>query len=349
MYLANHLWDRPDPLRRGQAVASGNPQANANAVGLVDEPNSAIINPSASKTNSVQPINPDDDDDDEDEAFEAPSDLPPPRRPTRPSRPVEITSREASVQIENIPDNEEGNMINSMLGKPSASGKTTSRSAERRFIDRQPDAERVQWSQESPQRPRLPGQQIEPPSSPPNSSAPGERTRQDPVMLDDGEDRGTQEEPSQDRGFQGNTRSNQVVRRAASNVDSSRALPSTLGDSAAAPSPRKRARKNPGQAVDDDEADSPGEDTENRTSGQIAAEINKENKRQARLRRSQTQTRTPWDYNTEVTRLMDLIEEHGPAWSKIKSADEESLNSLALRDQVGLRDKARNLRVDFEM
>jgi len=293
----------------------------------------------------MQPFNVDDDD--EDDAFEEPANPPPPRAPTNSKRPAAPSSREATGRTEDVPDKatEVGAMLNSILVKPSASGKSTSRAAGRSLMDRQPNAERVQFSQESQQRTRLPGQQVDPPSSPPISPVTGKRTVQHADILDDDEDRPTQAEPSQDRGFQGNTRSNQFVQRAASMPNSSRTVPIGEADE---PSPPKRVRQNPGQLIDPLPASLTGRDAATKTSGEKYTEINRNNKLQTRTFHGQTQSRTAWSVE-ETTRLIDLIEENGPAWSIIKLVDEKSLNSFARRDQVGLRDKARNLRVDFEM
>lgn len=293
---------------------------------------------------------PDDEDEDEDEAFEQPVNPPPVRRPARSSRPAAASTDEAIDRADNLPDSttETGKLMNSSLAKPSGSGSSTSRPPDRRFIDRQADAHRVQFSQTPEQRSRLPGQRAESPSPGPLAPATGKRTRQDPVVLEDDEDRPTQAEPSQDRGFQANPRSNQFVQRTASVPNSSGTEPSTLRETAASPSSPKRARQNPGQSTDPLPADLKRDEAKNKSSGQRAAEINLDNRRHARLQRSQPQSRTKWEI-AEVTRLIDLIEEHGPAWATIKDQDEKSLNVFAIRDQVGLRDKARNLRVDFEM
>ncbi|GAB7339163.1 hypothetical protein MBLNU457_5827t1 [Dothideomycetes sp. NU457] len=330
------LSSNPASPHRNQASASGKSNAIANTAGV------------ANKTNYMQPFSHEEEDDDED-AFEGPAIPPPPRGPTRPSRPAAATSREASVPIENV--NEAvaiGTGGDSFLVKPSASGKSTSLPTEKSYMDRQRDAQKVHFSQASPQRTRPPGQRKESPSPPPTSSVTGKRTRQDPVILIDDEGQGSQEEPSQDRGFQGNTRSNGVVRRAASIPNSSRTLPSTLEEPAAAPSPPKRVRQNPGQSIDRPPPDSTVEDAENKTWGQKAAAINLINRSRARILHGQPQSRTPWG-DAEVTWLIELIEKFGTSWKILKDEDEKSLKMFAIRDQVGLRDKARNLRVDFEI
>ena len=56
------------------------------------------------------------------------------------------------------------------------------------------------------------------------------------------------------------------------------------------------------------------------------------------------QTRKAWtDGETET--LIDLIEAHGTSWKLIKEMDKDSI--LEYRDQVALKDKARNIKFDF--
>jgi hypothetical protein len=58
------------------------------------------------------------------------------------------------------------------------------------------------------------------------------------------------------------------------------------------------------------------------------------------------QTRTRWS-EKEIETLQQLIEENGISWSLIKRIDGENDGILASRDQVGLKDKARNMKFDF--
>lgn len=57
-----------------------------------------------------------------------------------------------------------------------------------------------------------------------------------------------------------------------------------------------------------------------------------------------TQKRRAWT-NEETEALIELIEEHGVSWAFLKQKDE--LEKLERRDQVALKDKARNMKFDF--
>ena len=58
------------------------------------------------------------------------------------------------------------------------------------------------------------------------------------------------------------------------------------------------------------------------------------------------QVRKGWT-EEETERLLELIEEHGTSWALLKSEDFVAGNILESRDQVALKDKARNLKLDY--
>ena len=58
------------------------------------------------------------------------------------------------------------------------------------------------------------------------------------------------------------------------------------------------------------------------------------------------QVRKAWT-EEETERLLDLIEEHGTSWKLLKTEDFTAGNVLASRDQVALKDKARNMKMDY--
>ena len=58
------------------------------------------------------------------------------------------------------------------------------------------------------------------------------------------------------------------------------------------------------------------------------------------------QVRKAWT-EEETERLLDLIEEHGTSWKLLKAEDFTAGNILASRDQVALKDKARNMKMDY--
>lgn len=57
------------------------------------------------------------------------------------------------------------------------------------------------------------------------------------------------------------------------------------------------------------------------------------------------QKRLPWS-DEETERLLFLIEEHGTSWKLLKTEDKEA-KVLEARDQVALKDKARNMKMDY--
>lgn len=60
-----------------------------------------------------------------------------------------------------------------------------------------------------------------------------------------------------------------------------------------------------------------------------------------------TQVRRAWSAD-EIRRLMDLMSEYGTSWAKIKDADSNfAVPLLENRSQVQLKDKARNMKLDF--
>ena len=58
------------------------------------------------------------------------------------------------------------------------------------------------------------------------------------------------------------------------------------------------------------------------------------------------QTRTPWSVE-ETGLLLDLIQDNGLSWALIKKIDDSRDKVLWRRDQVALKDKARNMKVDY--
>lgn len=64
------------------------------------------------------------------------------------------------------------------------------------------------------------------------------------------------------------------------------------------------------------------------------------------LKMPQAQTRRPWS-DEETDQLQELIKEYGISWSLLMQEDSKSGNILQDRGQVGLKDKARNMKVDY--
>ncbi|KAL8883241.1 MAG: hypothetical protein Q9192_007326, partial [Flavoplaca navasiana] len=75
---------------------------------------------------------------------------------------------------------------------------------------------------------------------------------------------------------------------------------------------------------------------------------NSKAKERVALRPKSTQTRKPWSVE-ETNRLLELIEEHGLSWSLLKKLDHLHKDGAVLqdRDQGALKDKARNIKLDY--
>lgn len=83
-----------------------------------------------------------------------------------------------------------------------------------------------------------------------------------------------------------------------------------------------------------------------------AKRVAKENNRLATLLSSSagpraTQVRKQWT-EEEIVRLVGLMKQYGTSWAKIKEADENmSRSALGARSQVNLKDKARNMKLEY--
>lgn len=199
--------------------------------------------------------------------------------------------------------------------------------APRSFIDPQTNAQRVQWSQET-----------QPVTNAPRASQ--IRRGKRPVPADD-EDPG---EVSEDQGFEQDQRTVDVQRKR-------KEAPTASRRSAIVPSP-KRARFQERPRVDQQRLRSEEEDSLDATAARSQVpssnyrEVNQISKNLSRLHPPKPQSRTKWS-PLEEDQLISLIKLVGCSWSRIKRLDEERGNILALRDQVALKDKARNMKHDF--
>ncbi|KAL9608562.1 MAG: hypothetical protein Q9167_006623 [Letrouitia subvulpina] len=82
------------------------------------------------------------------------------------------------------------------------------------------------------------------------------------------------------------------------------------------------------------------------TPGEVYQEVNAKAKSRVQVQAKPIQSRTPWSH-LETETLLDLIEEYGLSWSSLKVIDGRNKNVLANRDQVALKDKARNMKFDY--
>jgi len=183
----------------------------------------------------------------------------------------------------------------------------------RRFIDRQPNAQRVEF---------------------------------DNTQESDGNFQPSQiEDVSEDEGFQ---TSHQIV-----NVAARRRLKPSQEHPASQPTrpqgpARKRARIQetgpPGtlDVIPDRMNDEPSPSS----LLEVYKVANSAAKERTNLQPRLPQIRRPWS-DEETSQLLDLIEDHGISWSLLKKEDQEGGGLLQDRDQVALKDKARNMKVDY--
>ena len=149
------------------------------------------------------------------------------------------------------------------------------------------------------------------------------------------------EEPSQDQGFQQDSRTFDTASRRAQKP---------------AQAPRRRTRKTRtaqstqntnNSAQDFTQPEPTAQDNEVPGSSLEAYQQIKEKAQEFTAGRpKKVQVRKSWT-DEETGLLLDLIEEHGTSWRLLKQIDKENGFILKDRDQVALKDKARNMKLDF--
>ena len=207
----------------------------------------------------------------------------------------------------------------------------------RLFIDRQPTAKKISFASQSESQQGAP---IEP------------RSQRRPQMADGEEDDEHQpSSPSEDEGFQEDNRQNfrQLQMPARSRK---RNVPVAAPESPAHRIRRPHERQEePGEPAGlDREYRDAARNASNAvipSQGEMYRTVNTQSKAMTRVRVPQkVQIRRAWS-EVETDRLIDLIEEHGISWTYIKSIDAENGGILRYRDQVALKDKARNMKFDY--
>lgn len=210
------------------------------------------------------------------------------------------------------------------------------------LIDRQPNAERVPFddSQQSRQQ-----------GLPTNSGR--ERSLQllkdGPHLGEEAEDEGEISDPSEDAGFEKDDRVDNTQRKRRAAPVGKRRAPAT-----AESSPAKRIRQSHALNEDDDEAEEVrvaanqhNEANAPRPSqAQIYNRVNDQAKLLSATRPKKVQRRNAWS-EEETQTFIDYIETIGTSWVQILKTDEGDRGVLQSRDQVALKDKARNMKMDF--
>ena len=213
--------------------------------------------------------------------------------------------------------------------RPQPQAASAGPSKARSFIDRQPNAEKVSFNSQISTQPTLP------------TSPRSKRVRPlEPEQHDEMPD------PSEDESFQQDKRTG--LQRSDS-YSRSRLVPT-------AP-PRKPAAKR--VRVNKPREDNTGLDPDYQTAvvegnGQPPLSqletlkvANTQAKRITALHSQKgTQTRTAWSAE-ETDTFLDLIQENGVSWARLKDIDRSGANVLWRRDQGALKDKARNMKMDY--
>jgi len=232
--------------------------------------------------------------------------------------------RERAQNKENIAD-----IANQQYGLTAQGSLQRQALGPRQYIDPQPGAQRVEWSESGF-------------SQDVRSSSRGIKRNYAAVTVEDD----VEPDPSQDEGFQQDNRNQDIAGKRRSKPQAAARVPSQLQQ------PAKRARMTEGEdedgnhdvdaAVDDyNNAGDPPDSTlgayqssKTRALAMTASQPKK------------VQVRKAWT-DDETGTLLDLIEEHGTSWRLLKEIDDNGHSILRGRDQVALKDKARNMKLDF--
>ncbi|KAK4570308.1 hypothetical protein LTR86_002388 [Recurvomyces mirabilis] len=232
-----------------------------------------------------------------------------------------------------------------------------------RFIDPQPNAQRISFEDSQPSQQGGPATFRSPRRSPavrPQSGssrkAAGKRPRTD--FEDEPEDF----EPTQDEGFEVDQRDVAAANARRKNAPASSAPLRRLAPSgsnstvayevpaSATPSPSKRRRKNPGSTIPPPLPPATAED-DNIPHEQYfeRAKVLAKHGRIVATQNRPTQVRAPWSKDEENA-LVTLIENYGAdgiSYAILKKQDQQDEDNLARRSAEDMRFKARNMKVTF--
>lgn len=224
----------------------------------------------------------------------------------------------------------------------------------RSYFDPQPNAKRVEWdggfSQDNDGAGRASGQAS---AQKPTMSKSQSLIRKKRERAEEHAEEQAEEIPSEDEGFQQDTRTPSVPQRQSYPTSRRTAAPVELPtrtfrrpeEPSGSP---KRQRRNPGQAIDADLlAQGSDDEPPDATPAATIAEASRIAKTHKRMNKETvTQVRKPWS-TAEDNRLMDLIKDHGPYYSELCRVDKNSQNVLRNRSAEDLRFRCRNLKVNF--
>lgn len=198
----------------------------------------------------------------------------------------------------------------------------------RQYIDPQPGAQRVEWSDAGFSQ-TLP------------SNSRGMKRNYHATVEDD-----VEPDPSQDEGFQQDDRNLDIAGKRRAKPQAAASVPLQQQR------PAKRARMTEGEDEDgnhDLEAAANDYNNAGDPPDSTFGAYQSSKTRALAMTASQpkkVQVRKAWT-DDETGTLLDLIEEHGTSWRLLKEIDDHGHSILRGRDQVALKDKARNMKLDF--
>ena len=229
--------------------------------------------------------------------------------------------------------------------RPSATMPVTKKPS---FIDRQTNAERVSFDE---------SQQSGLQALPTNLGRKRIRSQVEDMdyIAEENEDEGEISDLSEDGGFEKDNRVHDIQRKRTAAPISKRSAPATTMRP-----PAKRMQQS--QALNEDEDEDEDEDDDEEvqaaadrhnqanaprpSQAEIYKRTNDQAKRFSATQPKKVQRRNAWSAE-ETEALIEYIETIGTSWVQILTADKTDGNVLQSRDQVGLKDKARNIKMDF--
>lgn len=233
----------------------------------------------------------------------------------------QAAEREAAMNKENI-------AVNHQYGMHPPTSTHRQALGPRKLIDRQPNAQRVEW--EDPEF-----------SQDVTSNSTG--TKRDHATAIEGDD--MEINPSQDEGFQQDERSPDITAKR-------RSKPAGGPKKAAQQRAPRKVRNSQAQRQADNEDLATAVNNYNQAGSPPPSTLDvyqASHDRALTVTASQpkkVQVRTAWT-DEETQTLLELIEEHGTSWRLLKDIDLKTHHVLHRRDQVALKDKARNMKLDF--
>ena len=156
---------------------------------------------------------------------------------------------------------------------------------------------------------------------------------------------GEMSEPSEDEGFQEMRAPAQPARKRSSKSVLKRPAPEY--EASQVPSPPKRVRVQENSRVPSLTVSREREELRpSPTQLDTSKEANALAREMTALRPKKVQSRTPWS-DEETETLLQLITTYGTSWAVLQAEDKRNGDVLSSRGQVALKDKARNLKMDY--